>query len=185
MQSICIITSQISFLHLNIATYTLVRDQFGLSRLSNASTFRLTGIGHTSVETGETIRSIHAPIVGIRPPGRDATVDLPDWRTGRPTYGFMTRFALPLRHQSFLHFKGLELHASECLVLLTALSYRATWTEAITMLNNILFSQLDPLQAGAIGPIPLDEPSKRRPELHSKQGSYVFRKCTMHGSHGK
>ena len=45
----------------NFTTYQLVRDQFCLSKLSSASTFRLLGIGSTMSELGETIKSVHSP----------------------------------------------------------------------------------------------------------------------------
>lgn len=89
-----------------------------------------------AVETGETIRSIHCPIVAIVPQGRNAAVDLPDWHTGQTTDVFKGRFALPLRNQSFLNFKGCELHASEAFILRVAVFYRATWEEAVSILNN-------------------------------------------------
>ena len=139
----------------NNTAFQLIRDQFTLAKLSNASTFRLTGIGHAAVETGETIRSIHCPVVSITPQGRDAGVDLPDWHTGLPTDMFSARFALPLRNHQFLLYKGSEMHAVEAFIILVALSYRATWDECIHILNGILYLNYGAVPRGGVGPVPV------------------------------
>lgn len=132
----------------DLAAYTRLKSVCTISKLSNAGRILLDSIGEVMTADGVPAQSVHCPATSPACNGPRANEDIQWCNTDADETTFLGKWQLKLHYPQMLRFIGTELHPAFVAVLAMALSYRASFTQAIGILLAYFFQPA----AGGPGP---------------------------------